>query len=195
MTWNRIPSAGMKLDTLSLWSNPFGIPPSTLSLAPHLTSSVVRTGFSQAANTAKKTRSESQIAFDFRGFLSSFLEVQRPHSPPSLSQRSFPSIAICQSTSQESPMRDSISHGLSLASRLLLISPPFSILRIAEHILKEQAKNSYHANDRQSSVTFSTSHSSPVGEYRHINLQGAAIGNGAIDVILQVTVRGLPLLI
>jgi carboxypeptidase C (cathepsin A) len=46
-----------------------------------------RTGFSQASTDAKKTRNEAQIAFDFRGFLSSFLEV-----PLSVSRSLSPSL-------------------------------------------------------------------------------------------------------
>lgn len=70
--------------TYDLEENPFGwnevahtifVEQPIRSLAMITSLMKCRTGFSQASSTAKKTRSEAQIAYDFRGFLSSFLEV------------------------------------------------------------------------------------------------------------------------
>ena len=77
-----------------------------------------RTGFSQASNTAKKTRSELQIAKDFRAFMSTFLEVyylsmrQLLGSVIKLTyRRFFLSLTILVSTLLANPTLDSTYHG------------------------------------------------------------------------------------
>lgn len=99
----------------------------------------IRTGFSQAASGARLIRSEQMVAEDFRGFLSSFLDV-------------FPYL-------QGLPVYIS---GESYAG--------FYIPWIAHHILYAQE------NPPRPSVT---------RVFNHINLQGAAIGNGVTDDIIQ----------
>eukprot|EP00603_Paraphysomonas_imperforata_P008471 CAMPEP_0114448742 /NCGR_PEP_ID=MMETSP0103-20121206/20494_1 /TAXON_ID=37642 ORGANISM="Paraphysomonas imperforata, Strain PA2" /NCGR_SAMPLE_ID=MMETSP0103 /ASSEMBLY_ACC=CAM_ASM_000201 /LENGTH=573 /DNA_ID=CAMNT_0001620791 /DNA_START=40 /DNA_END=1761 /DNA_ORIENTATION=+ len=113
----------------------------------------IRVGFSQASKNAEDITTEKQVSHDMRAFLTSFL-------------RTFPDLATL-------PVFIS---GESYAG--------FYIPWIADHIVRMQEASDYiRVVSSESAITSKPVSMTRLPGHVHINLEGVAIGNGALDFL------------